>query len=117
MSISTGFVIWGGLMFAASEVPKPWLLRALGRPFATHMTIGAGVYLSHAGSFEGLAAAATAEVLTAFSIKVMRKTHGYIPPNEPYVPGSIYNFTAALGEWDDENKCYVSEFNEERVHA
>lgn len=113
MSMSTGFIIWGGLMFAATEVPKPWLLRALGRPFLTHLTIGAGAYMTHAGSFEGLAAAATAEVLSAFSIKVMRKTHGYIPPGERYVPGSVRDYTEALGEWDDEHKCYVSEFNEE----
>lgn len=115
MSISTGFVIWGGLMFAASEVPKKHLLRALGRPFLTHAAVGLGAYLTHAGSFEGLAAAATAEVLSAFSIKVMRKTHGYIPPGERYVPGSIYDFTNQLGEWDEEHRCYVDEQPEEGV--
>lgn len=105
---ASGVVVFSGLALLASEIPRPWLLKALGRPAITHLSIGVGAYGIHAGSIEGLVCAATAEVLSAMSIKFLRKAIGYIPPGKPYVAGWMRDYTSQLGIWDPDAKTYLN---------
>lgn len=105
----TGLVVFAGIGLLASEIPKPWLLRALGRPAITHVGIGLAAYISHSGSFDGLVAAATAEVLSASAIKFLRSAIGFIEPGKQYTPGWMRDYTSILGTWDEETSSYITE--------
>jgi hypothetical protein len=86
MIISSGLIIFFGMLLLAIKLKPSTSLRLLGYPLAVDLGVSVIALLIHWGTFSGVMAAAFAGVLTSLFTTIARKIFGYISKGT-YYPG------------------------------
>ena len=78
MIMSSGLIIFFGLLFLAVKLPLRITVRLLGRPLAFDLTVAVVAYILHWGTFSGVMAAAVAGMLASIATTIGRRAIGYV---------------------------------------
>ena len=81
-----GFAVFFAALLLVIKLPPRWLLRMLNYDLIIDFSVSALVLLIHAGSFDGVASATIAGLLTSIATSGAKRLFGYIDRGV-YYPG------------------------------
>ena len=86
--ITTGLLVFLGVMLILAKLPRRMMLKALNHDLAIDLTVSAIVLAIHFGTFSGVMAATVAGLLTSLATSAAKRLFGYID-GKNYVPGVL----------------------------
>ena len=86
--LSTGFMIFLGVMLILIKLPRLWMLRLLKYDLMIDIVVSMLTLAIHFGTFSGVMAATVAGLLTSMATTGAKRLIGYVDGNS-YYPGRI----------------------------